>query len=686
MFSASVEVVLTIAYREAVSRRHAYVTLEHLLYALAHDNDGERILAACGTDLAPPAPRSGRLPQPVDRAAEARRPARARADGRVPPRAADGRAARPERAARGSRSGRSLRRDPAAAEDACRAAAGRAGRHAARCARIHLARDLEDAGARRRRGRRARRRRGRRATKARPTARDPLTAYCTNLTERARQGLLDPLIGRADELQRTIEVLCRRRKNNPVFVGDAGVGKTAMAEGLAMRLLADDVQEALKGAEIFALDTAGLLAGTRFRGDFEERFKAVIKALSGKAEGDPLHRRNPLDGGRRRDDRRHDGPRDADQADPDRRRPARHRLDHLRRVQAHRKGSRARAPAAEDRDRRADRSKRRSRSSPACRSRYEEHHRVKYTDAALEAAVKLAARHLRDYRLPDSAIDLIDETGSVVRLAAPPPPDQPDPAALIRPACATRPADRRRRGHRARRRADCAHPGAPGVVVRSRAAAHARGIAPARRVRPARRRAPRGAGHQAIARRPRPARSPGRLLPVHRADRRRQDRAGQAAGDSARQRVHPLRHERVHGEARGRAADRRAAGIRRVRAGRAAGRHRAHASVQRRAARRDREGAPGHLQHPAPGDGPRDADRQHRPEGRLPQRRADSHVERRLARDERAVDRVRRQRHRRRARRPHPQAPRTAARRPRSSASSARSSATGSTRSSRSGR
>ena len=94
--------------------------------------------------------------------------------------------------------------------------------------------------------------------------------------------MLDPLIGRAEELQRTIEVLCRRRKNNPVFVGDAGVGKTAMAEGLATRLLSDDVQGALKDAEVFSLDTGALLAGTRFRGDFEERFKAVIKALSTK--------------------------------------------------------------------------------------------------------------------------------------------------------------------------------------------------------------------------------------------------------------------------------------------------------------------------------------------------------------------------------------------------------------------
>ena len=106
-------------------------------------------------------------------------------------------------------------------------------------------------------------------------------------------------------------MLCRRRKNNPVFVGEAGVGKTAMAEGLATRLLADDVQEALKGAEVFSLDTGALLAGTRFRGDFEERFKAVITALAAAAEGDPLHRRDPLDGRRRRGHRRHDGSGDA---------------------------------------------------------------------------------------------------------------------------------------------------------------------------------------------------------------------------------------------------------------------------------------------------------------------------------------------------------------------------------------
>ena len=112
-------------------------------------------------------------------------------------------------------------------------------------------------------------------------------------------------------------------------------------------------QGALKDAEVFALDTGALLAGTRFRGDFEERFKAVIKALAARPQADPLHRRDPLDRRRRRGHRRHDGSGDADQAAADGRRAARHRLDDVRGVQAHRKGPRARPAAAEDRDRRA---------------------------------------------------------------------------------------------------------------------------------------------------------------------------------------------------------------------------------------------------------------------------------------------------------------------------------------------
>jgi ATP-dependent Clp protease ATP-binding subunit ClpA len=108
---------------------------------------------------------------------------------------------------------------------------------------------------------------------------DALTAYCVNLNEKAKSGRIDPLIGRDSEISRTIQVLCRRSKNNPLYVGDPGVGKTAIAEGLAKRIVEGDVPEALADATIFSLDMGTLLAGTRYRGDFEERLKQVVKEL-----------------------------------------------------------------------------------------------------------------------------------------------------------------------------------------------------------------------------------------------------------------------------------------------------------------------------------------------------------------------------------------------------------------------
>ena len=110
-------------------------------------------------------------------------------------------------------------------------------------------------------------------------SRDPLAAYTTLLNHEAAEGRIDPLIGRDKELERTIQVLCRRRKNNPLYVGESGVGKTAIAEGLALRIHGDDVPEALSGAQIYSLDMGALLAGTKFRGQFEERLKGVLKAL-----------------------------------------------------------------------------------------------------------------------------------------------------------------------------------------------------------------------------------------------------------------------------------------------------------------------------------------------------------------------------------------------------------------------
>jgi len=111
------------------------------------------------------------------------------------------------------------------------------------------------------------------------SGREALEAYCVNLNEKANKGKIDPLIGRADEVDRTIQVLCRRTKNNPLYVGDPGVGKTAIAEGLARRITEGAVPEVLLNAQIWALDMGTLLAGTRYRGDFEERLKAVIKEL-----------------------------------------------------------------------------------------------------------------------------------------------------------------------------------------------------------------------------------------------------------------------------------------------------------------------------------------------------------------------------------------------------------------------
>jgi ATP-dependent Clp protease ATP-binding subunit ClpA len=286
MFSTAVEVVLHIAFREAVARRHAYLTLEHLLFALAHDPDGERILGACGADLRILRQNIGRslddsveaLPRGQEREPEQttafRRALQAavlhvQSAQRQEAQVGDLIAAilqQPQTRAATLLAEQGITRldvleylahgiakSPIPGDEFSRQEGADAGDGVA---------GTGDAGS--------------------GTARDPLSAYCVNLTARAKQGLLDPLIGRTGELQRTIEVLSRRRKNNPVFVGDAGVGKTAMAEGLAIRLLSDDVQDTLKDAEIFALDTGALLAGSRFRGDFEERFKAVVKALSAR--------------------------------------------------------------------------------------------------------------------------------------------------------------------------------------------------------------------------------------------------------------------------------------------------------------------------------------------------------------------------------------------------------------------
>jgi ATP-dependent Clp protease ATP-binding subunit ClpA len=422
MFSTSVEVVLHIAFREAVSRRHAYLTLEHLLYALAHDPDGERILAACGADL-------HLLRRNVSDSLDESVEALPRGQEREPEQTAAFRRALQAAVLHVQ----SAQRQEAQVGDLLaailqqpqtRAAALLAEQGITRLDILeYLAHGItktpitsddrmmqEPADGRDGMGG---------GDPGSSTAKDPLSAYCINLTSRARHGLLDPLIGRSEELQRTIEVLCRRRKNNPVFVGDAGVGKTAMAEGLAVRLLSDDVQDNLKGAEIFALDTGALLAGSRFRGDFEERFKAVVKALRARPKAilfiDEIHATvgaGAVTGGTMDL---------ATMLKPllttgELRVIGSTTFEDFKHIEKDRALARRLQKIAIDEPSIEET----VRILGGLRSRYEEHHRVKYTDGALDASAKLAARHLRDYRLPDSAIDLMDEAGAVTRLKAGP--------------------------------------------------------------------------------------------------------------------------------------------------------------------------------------------------------------------------------------------------------------------------
>jgi ATP-dependent Clp protease ATP-binding subunit ClpA len=414
VFSASIEIVLTIAFREAVSRRHAYLTLEHLLFALAHDQEGERILTACGVDL-PTLRRE--LNEYLDTNIESVRRGRER---------------EPEQTAAFRHVLRtallhvqSAQRAEANAGDILAAIMQQEKSEAAKRLTAHGVTRLDildyishgiskhtrlpassDPGEGAPSGG---------GEEGPATSADPLEAYCLNLTERARQGQLDPLIGRREELQRTIEVLCRRRKNNPVFVGDAGVGKTAMAEGLASRLLQDDVPDTLKDAEIFSLDSSALLAGTRFRGDFEERFKAVIRALSARPRAilfiDEIH--STVGAGATSG-----GTMDlATMIKPiltagDLRVIGSTTFEDYKHIEKDRALARRLQRITIDEPTVTETVK----ILAGLRGRYEAHHGVTFTDEALEAAAKLAARHLRDYKLPDSAIDVMDEAGSVKRL------------------------------------------------------------------------------------------------------------------------------------------------------------------------------------------------------------------------------------------------------------------------------
>jgi ATP-dependent Clp protease ATP-binding subunit ClpA len=249
-----------------------------------------------------------------------------------------------------------------------------------------------------------------------PSPADPLEAFATDLVARAAKGEIDPLIGREHELERMVQVLCRRRKNNPLLVGEPGVGKTALAEGLALKIHREEVPEPLRGSRVFALDLGALIAGTRYRGDFEERVKQVLERLekednailfideihtligAGSASGGTMDAGNLL-------------------------KPAL-ASGTLRCI-----GSTTFADVKQSFDKDRALSRRFQKIEvlepsetetvailQGLKEHYAQHHGVSYSDDAVLAAVRLSVRHLKDLHLPDKAIDVIDEAGAAQKL------------------------------------------------------------------------------------------------------------------------------------------------------------------------------------------------------------------------------------------------------------------------------
>src|SRR6059058_1569735 len=388
---------LRLAFAEAKARRHEHVTLEHLLYALLRDPVATRILRACGARL-PELKRDleqhlqesqGQLPDGFDRD-----PEQTRAFQRVLERAA--------------MQVQSSGKETIDAGSVLVALFRERDSHALYLlekqgvTRLDLLRFISHG-----------------ALKVRDDgglADDPLTAYCVDLIQRAAQGRIDPLVGRKTELDRTIQVLCRRRKNNPIYVGEAGVGKTALAEGLAVAIQEKKVPEILRDAPLYALDLGALLAGTKFRGQFEERLKAVVKSLAEKPGAilfiDEIHMlvgAGATSGGSM----------DASNllkpalANGELRCIGSTTFSDFKASFVRDKALARRFQKIEVLEPSRDEA---VQILQGLKSRYEEHHGVSYSEPALEAAVDLSAKHLVDRHLPDKAIDVIDEAGALQRM------------------------------------------------------------------------------------------------------------------------------------------------------------------------------------------------------------------------------------------------------------------------------
>ncbi len=421
-FAESLEATLHQALKHAADRSHEYATLEHLLLALIDDGDAAKVMQACGVDLGE---LSDTVVQYLDNELES-----LRVDGKVDPSPTSGFQRVVQRAIlhvqssgkdivtganvlvalfseRESYAVYFLQQQDMSRLDAVSFISHGIGKDG------KLSEPREVKGAEEKEAETQ----GEGAKKK--DKEGALDQFTVNLNEKAAQGRIDPLIGRSEEVDRTVQILCRRSKNNPLYVGEPGVGKTAIAEGLARRIVEGNVPEVLLPAVIYSLDMGALLAGTRYRGDFEERLKAVVTELeklpdailfideihtvigAGATSGGAMDASNllkpALSGGTIRcigsttykEFRNHF---EKDRA----------LLRRFQKIDVN-------EPTIEDT----------VKILAGLRSAFEDHHKVKYTPDALKAAVELSARYINDRKLPDKAIDVIDEVGAMQMLVAP---------------------------------------------------------------------------------------------------------------------------------------------------------------------------------------------------------------------------------------------------------------------------
>ena len=414
MISKELEATLNTALKEAKTRRHEYVSLEHLLYALLKDKNGKAAIVACGGDLE----RLGKsleeffsgqleaLPEGWDQ-----EPQQTLSFHRVLQRAVIHAQSAERKEINGGNLLIAMYREPDSyavylleeqgitrfdvvnyvSHGVSKIATEEEGEAPAE-------EDQDD--------------------EEGPPARrmKPLEAFTVNLVDKAAQGNIDPLIGRNDEIERTIHVLCRRRKNNPIYVGDPGVGKTAIAEGLALKIHGGEIPDALKDAVIYALDMGALLAGTKFRGDFEARLKGVLNGLkkhpnsilfideihtivgAGATSGGSMDASNILKPALASGELKcigsttyHD-----------------YKIYFERDRALARRFQKIEVPEPSQDEA--------IQILEGLKPHYEKHHGVHYSSGAIRAAVRLSAKHINDRRLPDKAIDVIDEVGAAVKI------------------------------------------------------------------------------------------------------------------------------------------------------------------------------------------------------------------------------------------------------------------------------